>query len=78
MKNNKLVINYAYFLVNEWYKHADLLNLVIKALWEANGMDINRKTYTPKNVVYVSANLSPEVRYNYLILIQFLTHHIPK
>ena len=44
----------------EWHKHQDLLNLVIKSLWEKIGREVDKKLYIPKAVVYISANASPD------------------
>ena len=47
--------------VREWYKHKDLLNMIIPALWERISRTVSKgRTYTPKNVVHIDANLSPE------------------
>ena len=36
------------------------MNLVIKSLWEKIGREVDKKIFTPKAVVYISANMSPE------------------
>ena len=34
--------------------------MVIKALWERIGREVDKKIYTPRAVVHISANVSPE------------------
>ena len=45
--------------VTEWHKHEELLNLVIKTLWEKIGREVDKKLYTPKAIVHISANKTP-------------------
>ena len=46
--------------MTEWYKHQDILNLVIKSLWEKIGREVDKKVYVPKAVVHISANWCPK------------------
>ena len=45
--------------------------MVIKSLWEQIGSAVNNKVYVPHNVVHISANLSPKVKYK---AIQYLNY----
>jgi hypothetical protein len=49
------------FLVREWAKHADILNLAIPIVWERLGRNTVRGNYQHVNaVVLIEANMSPE------------------
>ena len=48
------------FSVTEWHKHQELLNLVIKTLWEKIGREVDKKLYIPKAIVHISANVNPK------------------
>ena len=45
--------------VYEWYKHTSLLNLIIPALWERQSHVVNKRAFTPNNVVHITGNIEP-------------------
>ena len=59
-QNFLLFIKLLYFIVREWAKHADLLNLAIPMVWERLGRTVRQTHQTVNAVVLVDANMGPE------------------